>query len=142
MKYTMDKIVEVLDRVQSTNKLEIDYLILPSNDLHQEPLINWNLIRSVLSSSHHCCLNPAVKGGAHLHTKNGLACTCTIKNSLVYTPHNGRFYCITDILDDLNAYSLMNPGDGNVISYKHYFERRYFHVIICQLQIKLSSIAH
>ena len=60
-----------------------------------------------------------------LHTKDGLLCTCMLKNSLIYTPHNDHLYCITGLLNDLNGNSLLRYRDGRIITYKKHFEERY-----------------
>lgn len=49
-----------------------------------------------------------------------------IKNSLVYTPHNGYVYCITGLLNAMNGNSLLKlRDDDKVVTYKKYFKVKY-----------------
>ncbi|KAK2973415.1 hypothetical protein RJ640_011649, partial [Escallonia rubra] len=83
-----------------TDLAVLDYLLLPSTISSQKPFcIDWRSVSSVLFScenmfdDHKYCSSPKPCG---VHTKNGLVCRCMLENSLVYTPHNGHVYCITE----------------------------------------------
>ncbi len=134
----LNKLREVLDGLCLEDNLEIDYLLLPGLGEHHRPsIIDWDSVVSVIFS----CENHVVecsKGYAHsVQTKDGPVCTCMLRNSLVYTPHNGNVYCITGILG-LNGNALLTLRDGRTITYKQYYEERYaiaFSILFC-----LSSI--
>uniref|UniRef100_A0A2N9FEH6 Uncharacterized protein n=1 Tax=Fagus sylvatica TaxID=28930 RepID=A0A2N9FEH6_FAGSY len=91
---------------------------------HRPSIIDWDSVVSVIFS----CENHVVecsKGYAHsVQTKDGPVCTCMLRNSLVYTPHNGNVYCITGILG-LNGNALLTLRDGRTITYKQYYEERH-----------------
>jgi endoribonuclease Dicer len=59
-----------------------------------------------------------------VQTKDGPLCRCTLKNSIVCTPHNGTLYAVSGFLD-LNVNSLLHRSDGSVVSYKTHFKTRY-----------------
>ncbi|KAJ4721643.1 Endoribonuclease Dicer-like [Melia azedarach] len=124
----MKKLMKILDGFQLGNNLEMDYLLLPSNSSHGQ-LIDWKCVESALFSCNNVLKNHtncSMKANARVvQTKSGLLCTCMIRNSLVYTPHNGHTYCVTGILEHLDANSLLRLRDGTDIVYKKYYERRY-----------------
>ncbi|KAF3452493.1 hypothetical protein FNV43_RR02926 [Rhamnella rubrinervis] len=116
-----------LDGLVLGGNLDVDYLLLPATSRDQRPLaIDWESVTSALFScdesyrDHISCSLPKM-----LHTKNGLVCTCRLKNSLVYTPHNDPLYCITGLLNDLNGNSLLPHRNGRIITYKKHFEKRH-----------------
>ncbi|KAK3023834.1 hypothetical protein RJ639_044551, partial [Escallonia herrerae] len=123
------KLKEVLGASTLSSDLALlDYLLLPSTTSSQKPFcIDWRSVKAVLFpykimlNDHKNC-SPK---GCGVHTKNGLVCRCMLENSLVYTPHNCHVYCITGIFDNLDGNSLLELKDGEVISYKAYYERRH-----------------
>ncbi|XP_044470277.1 endoribonuclease Dicer homolog 2-like [Mangifera indica] len=126
--HNVKKLAKILDGFQLGKSPEADYLLLPSTNSHQ-PLIDWTSVASVLfpcnygPKDHTNCPS---EGNAHfVETKSGRFCVCMIRNSLVYTPHNGYIYCITGILDHLNANSLLTMKDGAVITYKEYYKQKH-----------------
>lgn len=126
MDHDLAKLREDLDGLDLRENLEIDYLLLPASRADQRPsVIDWRSVTSALFSceefekDHINCSLPK-----YLHTKDGLRCTCMLKNSLVYTPHNSHVYCITGILN-LNGNSPLRLRDGRNITYRNYFEERY-----------------
>lgn len=56
-----------------------------------------------------------------VQTIDGPLCPCKLRNSIVRTPHNDRFYAVSGFLG-LNANSLMPES---VLSYKTHFKERY-----------------
>lgn len=127
MNHNLKKLREDLDGLELGGNFEIDYLLLPATSRDQRPLvIDWGSVTSALFScdesyrDHINCSLPMA-----LHTKDGLLCTCMLKNSLVYTPHNDYLYCITGLLNDLNGNSLLRQRGGRIITYKKYFVERY-----------------
>ncbi|KAJ4721647.1 Endoribonuclease Dicer-like [Melia azedarach] len=128
MDHNMDKLMEILDGFQLGNDLEMDYLLLPSNSSCGQ-LIDWKSVGSALFSCNNFLkshTNCSMEGNARVvQTKSVPLCTCMIRNSLVYTPHNGHIYCITGILEHLDAKSLLRMRDGNITTYKKYYEDRH-----------------
>lgn len=125
--HSLIKLKEALDRLLLGEMFEIDMLLLPATSRIQRPaFIDWESVTSVLFScedfckDHISCTIPKA-----LHTKSGLLCHCMLKNSLVFTPHNDRLYCITDIIYDLKANSPLNIRGGKVTTYKKYYKERY-----------------
>ncbi|MED6148852.1 hypothetical protein PIB30_056936 [Stylosanthes scabra] len=109
--YNMDKLRTVLDNLCSEGDPEIDYLLLPT--VNQR--LDWISINSLNPSKFNCGNHSPI-----VWTNSGRFCPCMLRNSLVFTPHNGRFYITTDIMD-LNGNSHMSLGDGGITTYKKYF---------------------
>jgi endoribonuclease Dicer len=133
--HNLNNLKELLDGDCSGDNIEIDYLLLPAIGKDVKSLIDWECITSVDFSCEKFCeyhLNCSLpKGYARcVQTKDGSVCTCMLRNSLVYTPHNGHVYCITGILG-LNGNSLLKLRDGRMVTYKKYFEERYVVIINC-----------
>ncbi|XP_073037868.1 endoribonuclease Dicer homolog 2-like [Primulina eburnea] len=109
---------------------EFDYLLLPCVDLHQNVYIDWRRVSAVQYLNNGSfdkqadCISTKCHGH-YLNTKNGLVCICMLENSLVCTPHNGSIYCITGTLDGYDGNSNLELRDGEVISYKSYYEKRH-----------------
>ncbi|KAL5567067.1 hypothetical protein UlMin_030231 [Ulmus minor] len=119
---------EVFDQPHLPENVGVEYLLLPETTMDQRPLIiDWETVTSILfpcenfrqGHKNSCVFR---QGDNNLNSKNGPVCSCLIKNSLVYTPHNGHVYCIVGILDDMNGSSLLKLGNGEEITYKNYFE--------------------
>ena len=113
-----DKLATVLDKLCLEDDLEIDYLLLPALAIEQRPTVDWSSISSV-NPFRFTCKNHTL----NIWTKNGLVCSCILKNSLVCTPHNGKLYIATGIMD-LDGNSLLNMRDGGVTTYKKYFGQK------------------
>ncbi|XP_022776009.1 endoribonuclease Dicer homolog 2-like isoform X2 [Durio zibethinus] len=120
-----DKLAEVLSDLRSGNNSEIDYLLLPSNYLGQNPVIDWSSVSSVSFSYEKFWKEHVNCNAGMIQTKSGLLCTCLIQNSLVCTPHNGHAYIINGCLNNLNANSLLRLSDESVMTYKEYYEQRH-----------------
>ncbi|KAL3652076.1 hypothetical protein CASFOL_001757 [Castilleja foliolosa] len=110
----------------------LNYLLLPVLSSHQDVSIDWNCIGSFqfpANASNHfrtgCILSK-------IHTKDGLVCRCILEKSFVCTPHNGVLYCITGYLDGLDGNSTLEVRDGELVTYKKYFEQR--HEIMLQYE--------
>uniref|UniRef100_J3LQI0 Uncharacterized protein n=2 Tax=Oryza brachyantha TaxID=4533 RepID=J3LQI0_ORYBR len=73
-----------------------------------------------------------------LQTNDGPFCRCILKNSIVVTPHNNRFYAVTGFLD-LNANSLMPRHDGSYVTYKDHFKTRHGLTLTCENQPLLAA---
>ncbi|KAL4318063.1 hypothetical protein GQ457_18G021210 [Hibiscus cannabinus] len=119
-----ENLTEVLRDLTSGNS-DIDYLVLPSNYVGQNPAIDWLSVSSVLFSyekvwNYHKNCNAGM-----IQTKSGLLCTCMIQTSLVSTPHNGHVYITNGFLNHLNANSLLSLRDGSEMTYKEYYGQRY-----------------
>ncbi|XP_016707739.1 endoribonuclease Dicer homolog 2 isoform X2 [Gossypium hirsutum] len=123
MDHKAEKLTELSD-LTSGNNSEIDYLLLPSNYMGQNPVIDWLSISSILFSYEKVWKNHVNCNAGMIQTKSGLVCTCMIKNSLVST-HNGRTYIIDGLLNNINANSLLTLSDGGVMTYKEYYEQRH-----------------
>ncbi|KAM3691337.1 hypothetical protein ACB098_08G007900 [Castanea mollissima] len=125
----LNKLKEVLDGYCLDDNHEIDYLLLPATGKHHRPLIiDWECVVSTAFSCGKACerhVQCGSKGYARrIQTKDGPVCTCMLRNSLVYTPHNGHVYCITGILG-LNGNAPLMLRDGRIITYKKYYEERH-----------------
>ncbi|KAJ7978287.1 Endoribonuclease Dicer-like [Quillaja saponaria] len=120
--HNLNKLTEVLDKFCLGDNLEIDYLMLPATGIDQRPsIIDWVSVNICVDHINHTLLKDHAR---NVWTINGWTCTCKLLNSLVYTPHNGHVYCITGTLE-LNGNSLLNLRDGEVITYKKYYQKRY-----------------
>ncbi|XVF44119.1 hypothetical protein PTKIN_Ptkin02bG0094800 [Pterospermum kingtungense] len=120
-----EKLKEVLSDRNFGNNSDIDYLLLPSNYLGQNAVIDWSSVSSVLFSYEEVWKDHANCNGGMIQTKSGLLCTCMIENSLVYTPHNGYAYIINGFLNNLNANSILRLSNGSELTYNEYYEQRY-----------------
>ncbi|KAI3880460.1 hypothetical protein MKX03_031011 [Papaver bracteatum] len=118
----------------------IHYLLLPSVDYGQKesPSIDWDCVRSSffqsplvpwsgnvqgdISQLHSCSVSGCV---CCLHTKDGVVSRSILENSLVYTPHNGKIYGITCILDDMDGNSVMDKRQVETLTYKKHFKTQY-----------------
>uniref|UniRef100_A0A2P2JM52 Endoribonuclease Dicer homolog 2 n=1 Tax=Rhizophora mucronata TaxID=61149 RepID=A0A2P2JM52_RHIMU len=129
----LDHNVNELDKVLKGLQLgidpEVDYFLLPAISCPYQLSIDWTSVTSVLFSyenvreDHKNC---SLKDNAcYIQTKNGLVCKCKLQNSLVYTPHNGKVYCVSGSFDDLDGNSLLRLRDGRHITYKEYYEARH-----------------
>ncbi|MBA0706028.1 hypothetical protein Golax_018170 [Gossypium laxum] len=124
MDHKAEKLTELLSDLTSGNNSKINYLLLPSNYMGPNPVIDWLSIYSILFSYEKVWKNHVDCNAGMIQTKSGLVCTCMIKNSLVSTPHNGRTYIIDGLLNNINANSLLTLSDGRVMTYKEYYEQR------------------
>ncbi|XP_059442582.1 endoribonuclease Dicer homolog 2-like isoform X2 [Corylus avellana] len=125
----LNNLKELLDGDCLGDNIEIDYLLLPAIRKDPRASIDWECIHSLRFSCEKFCgyrLNCSLpKGSARcVQTKDGSECTCMLRNSLVYTPHNGHVYCITGILG-LNGNSPLKLRDGRTVTYKKYYEERH-----------------
>ncbi|XP_058762785.1 endoribonuclease Dicer homolog 2-like isoform X2 [Vicia villosa] len=109
----------VLGKCCLEDDFEIDYLLLPSIAIEQTPVVDWLTINSV-----HPSLIECVHHKSNIHTKKGLVCSCLLQNALICTPHNGRTYITTDIME-LNGNSPLEVRDGEVTTYKKYFRQKH-----------------
>ncbi|XP_071711343.1 endoribonuclease Dicer homolog 2-like [Rutidosis leptorrhynchoides] len=137
---SITKLIKSLEEFKLENSpMVFDYLLLPSMGLDESPLtIDWSSVLSVLfpfQKEHNCSLT----GDNHhpVHIKNGdnhlqVICSCLVENSLVYTPHNKRVYCIKNRIPGLNANSPMQINEGGSILYKNYYKTRYGINLLCE----------
>ncbi|XP_024027815.1 endoribonuclease Dicer homolog 2 isoform X2 [Morus notabilis] len=122
---------EVSSQHHLQEDIEIDYLILPATILNPRDLmVKWESTISALFSFEKCNENHTTRCLVknyfnRTHTKNGIVCTCKLKNSLVYTPHNGNIYWIADILSDMNGNSALKLWGGGVTTYKKFNEQKH-----------------
>ncbi|KAK4744261.1 hypothetical protein SAY87_010573 [Trapa incisa] len=141
--HDINKAVEFISRSNSQNLPGVDYLLLPLDNAYrnQKVIIDWAPVTSVLFPSANASYN--LRSGMNalnnthiescsstgyswlVRTKDGPMCPCLLQNSLVYTPHNGRIYCITGFFKDLNANSNMNMRNGSTKTYKAYYKERH-----------------
>ena len=129
MDRAIDKVKAVFDRYDLGNDQMVDYLMLPSTNSREIPsIIDWKCLGSVFfshenASNHMGCFFP------RMHTKSGFVCSCTLKNSIVYTPHTSQFYCITGILGELNGNSFLSLKNGGLLTYKEYYHLRFVYIL-------------
>ncbi|XP_061352995.1 endoribonuclease Dicer homolog 2-like [Gastrolobium bilobum] len=116
-----NKITNVSDEFSLGDNPEIDYLLLPATATNS--LVDWKAIFSFPFSSESKC---ECKGHAHdVWTKNGLVCSCKLKNCVVSTPHNGFIYIITGEMK-LNGNSRLPHLRGKrATTYKDYFKNKH-----------------
>lgn len=123
-----NQLTEAISRLNMTHSyLDFAYLLLPLVG----GKIDWHCVKAAVfsvdmvevhSSEHRC--SPTGKT-RWMQTTEGIICSCMLRNSIVYTPHNGKFYCITDILDDLNGNSIIKLKGGENVTYKEYYSTRH-----------------
>ncbi|CAJ2657950.1 unnamed protein product [Trifolium pratense] len=118
MNYKTDK-ESGLDKCCSEDDLGIDYLLLPSVAREQTTVVDWLTVNSVHPSEIRCLHHVAT-----IWTEKGFVCGCILQNALVCTPHNGRTYITTGILD-LDGNSPLAVGDGEATTYKKYFGEKH-----------------
>ncbi|XP_028758759.1 endoribonuclease Dicer homolog 2-like [Neltuma alba] len=112
--YDMAKLTDILNKLCLEDNPEVDYLLFPSTSTHQRPFsIDW------LSSQEGC-----KKHVANVFTSDGPVCSCELENSLVHTPHSGRFYIITDRMK-LDGNSRLRFRKGKARTYKKYFKEKH-----------------
>jgi endoribonuclease Dicer len=112
--YKIDK-ETLLEKCCLEDDLEIDYLLLPSIAIDETPAVDWLTISSIHPSKVTCQHHET-----NIWTAKGLVCGCILQNALVCTPHNGRTYITTNIME-LDGNSPLEVGDGEVTTYKKYF---------------------
>lgn len=140
--HNLSKIDNIFDL--RDDSIKVDYLLLPATSSQQNTsVIDWTSVSSVCfprenpSINHKRCFC-SMCYSPYMHTKNGLVCACVLENSLVVTPHNGRVYCVTGIIAELNGESQLKMRDGKVTTYKNYFEAQY--VLIYFLLMKCTLL--
>lgn len=125
---------ETSNTIHSRDIINCNYLLLPSSFLQQSCSVDWSCINSVhfpSSKVDHRRPNCSAQcQKSHVHTVNGLVCKSELENCLVYTPHNGIIYCITQSLDGLDGNSPMTFRGGDVITCKSYYKNR---LVFCLL---------
>ncbi|XWS68903.1 hypothetical protein CRYUN_Cryun04dG0133700 [Craigia yunnanensis] len=136
-----EKLTEVLSDLSSGNNSDIDYLLLPSNYLGQNPVIDWSSVCSVSFSYEKVWKDHVNCNAGLLQTKSGLLCTCMIQNSLVCTPHNGHVYIINGFLNNLKANSSLRLSNGSVMTYKEYYKLRHG-IQLCFSQVSFLAGRH
>ena len=98
--------VTVSDKFCLEDDLEFDYLLLPSIAIEETPFVDWITINSIHPSIVKCLYHEA-----NIWTEKGLVCPCILQSSWICTPHNGRTYIITSIIE-LDGNSPLEVGDG------------------------------
>ncbi|OMO99607.1 hypothetical protein CCACVL1_03710 [Corchorus capsularis] len=136
-----EKLTEVLGDLRSGNNSDLDYLLLPSTYRGQNPVIDWQSVSSVSFTYKNGWKDHVNCNAGMIQTKNGLLCTCMIKNSLVCTPHNGNAYIINGFLNNLNINSLLRLSDGTTMTYTEYYELRHG-IQLCFNQVSLLAGRH
>ncbi|XP_010249398.1 PREDICTED: endoribonuclease Dicer homolog 2 isoform X2 [Nelumbo nucifera] len=142
--HSMDKVKDVMDETFQKQILPIvDYILLPFSD--NTKCFDWEYViydgNDWGKQMHYC----RCRSNVHwMHTINGIFCRCMLVNSLVLTPHNGHIYCITHILDDLDAnspmkcYKCKNEDEG-VPSYMDYYRSRHGVGLLYEMESLLSG---
>jgi len=108
----------VSDKFCLEDDLEFDYLLLPSIAIEETPYVDWITINSIHPSIVKCLHHEA-----NIWTKKGLVCPCILRSAMICTPHNGRTYITTGIIE-LDGNSPLDVGDGEVTTYKKYFGQK------------------
>ncbi|ESW19460.1 hypothetical protein PHAVU_006G127100 [Phaseolus vulgaris] len=118
----MNKFTTGLDKCFLKDDLEIDYLLLPATGKRPNSTVDWLIVNSVNPSNIRCKYHQP-----HISTKSGLVCACKLQNALVCTSHAGGkvyFYITTGIME-LDTNSPMMVRNGEVTTYKKYFEQHH-----------------
>ncbi|KAG0464031.1 hypothetical protein HPP92_020100 [Vanilla planifolia] len=121
-----EKYVNAIHRCLVDAFSAVVYLLIPS----VSGKVNWDCVGSANFSlenrkhvRQHCCASKAL---AQLIKINiGYVCRCMLHHSVVYTPHNGRIYCITGILDEMDINSSLKLRSGEITTYRKYFHSRH-----------------
>ncbi|CAH9071867.1 unnamed protein product [Cuscuta europaea] len=128
----LSKLAESLDGYCNVmDSTSFDYLLLPTIGSNNEASINWSFLDSIIYPSanrednHTNCFSQSMDDCKLVNTKSGLVYSCRLENSLVCTPHNDTLYCVTGILHDLDANSILELRKGESMSYKEYFKSRH-----------------
>ncbi|XP_062215256.1 endoribonuclease Dicer homolog 2a-like isoform X5 [Phragmites australis] len=134
---------EVRDAIKYFHELQVSvgvvYLLLPL----VSGKIDWCSIKFSTSRVYeatekdmrHC---HSCKHANVLQTEDGSFCRCMLQNSVVYTPHNGKFYYVTGFRD-LNANTPLYLKDGSVVSNKRYSKTSYSLRLTCENQPLLAA---
>ncbi|XP_031480421.1 endoribonuclease Dicer homolog 4 isoform X3 [Nymphaea colorata] len=120
------------------------YLMLPLKqveDTDDRLTVDWGTVRNCLSSptfnQERNILDQSLNGSSVLQLANGPVAESEILDSLVFTPHNGRFFFISDILHQMNGYSTFN--DSKALNYAEYFLNKFDIVLKCPEQPLLKA---
>ncbi|GLJ43003.1 hypothetical protein SUGI_0892520 [Cryptomeria japonica] len=127
--------VEVGREDRNQGNPSTSYLLLPvqSCDAKKDITIEWKIIKDILSSPVFSLTSqkmPENFGEGHLlemrdylRLANGWVPMQTLKNSLVLTTHDNTFYCIVDILHQMNSNSKF--GISSEYNYAEYFQKKH-----------------
>lgn len=127
--HNLNKLGEALDKSRHMmGSASFDYLLLPSMGSSSEPSVDWKIVDSLIFSSvkpdNKHTTSCSMQGCNLVHTKNGLVFSCWFENSLVCTPHNGKVYCTTGFLHNMDGNSALKMRNGGSMSYKEYYKKR------------------
>ncbi|PIN21629.1 Ribonuclease [Handroanthus impetiginosus] len=129
--HNLDKIHENLNQYsQGKGSYVFNYIFLPALRSQESVTVDWNCITGVhypkkVSSGKNSCRFSARGHGHYMLTKNSMVCLCMLENSLVCTPHNDMLYCIDGTLQDFDGNTLLELGEGEMVTYKQYYQQRH-----------------
>ncbi|CAN1236287.1 Endoribonuclease Dicer homolog 2 [Linum grandiflorum] len=128
---------------ESKQNNHLDYFLLPAVASAPKPIIDWKCVSSVLfdynqawGDRQECKFHGNTRA---IETKDGPVCKCMLENSLIYTPHNGRFYCVLGVSNELTANSLLSIRVGESVTYKDYYKMRHGLGLRCEEQSLLRA---
>lgn len=123
----VNKLTSVSDDFSLGDNAEIDYLLLPAILKDQRPSnsiidwIDWKSISSVPFSSESTCDCECKDHTHYVQTKNGIVCSCKLKNSVVFTPDNGTIHINGAMELNGNSRQQHQKGKGDT-TYKEDFK--------------------
>lgn len=120
----VNKLTSVSDDFSLGDNAEIDYLLLPAILKDQRPsnsIIDWKSISSVPFSSESTCDCECKDHTHYVQTKNGIVCSCKLKNSVVFTPDNGTMHINGAMELNGNSRQQHQKGKGDT-TYKEDFK--------------------
>lgn len=107
---------------------EVCYLLLPCKEGRidwatiSSPTFIFNKMSNKTVEVHH--LSSCKVGCSFVQTKDAPFFTCMLKNSIVYTAHNGHFYFVDGVLESINANSYFDLRKGESVTYKSYYKSK------------------
>lgn len=130
--HKLNKLSQVLGEIDRMHECAVfDYLLLPTTGgSHKNPSIDWECVVGAAYYPRRCKKHLDSSPPARLlRTFKDSVCTCLMENCLVITPHNDCIYCIHGIFDKLDGNSLLSLKNGQVLTYKAYYQQRFVNLI-------------
>jgi endoribonuclease Dicer len=117
-----------LSSSSSCSSKEVCYLLLPCIEGRidwaaiSSPNLIFNKMLNKTAEAHHLSSCKIMCG--LVQTRDATFFTCMLKNSIVYTAHNGYFYFVDGILESVNANSYFDLRNGESVTYKSYYKSK------------------
>ncbi|KAF9611025.1 hypothetical protein IFM89_026332 [Coptis chinensis] len=120
-----NSVADALDKHQQNDTVpRISYLLLPSTNADRKsPIVHWDCITSLSTLNCHWSHCPEKSCLNYVHSNDKVICRCTLKSSVVVTPHNGCVYCVSGFLDGLDGNYVMQ-SKREALRYKEYYQSK------------------